>query len=74
MAGITAAVIGAGTAIYSAKKQASAQNKALKAAESAQKAADPYAQYRPGAAAQLNALSQNGYTPNMDGINQGIAG
>lgn len=74
MAGITAAVIGAGTAIYSAKKQASAQNKALKAAENAQKAADPYADYRAGAASQLNAMSQSGYNPNFTGINQGLAG
>lgn len=74
MAGITAAVIGAGTAIYSANRQKKAQSEATKAAQSAQKAADPYAQYREGAASQLNALSQNGYTPNLTGINQGLTG
>lgn len=71
---VAAAVIGAGTAIYAANRQKKAQSEATKAAEKAMGAADPYAQYRAGSASQLNAMSQNGYSPNFDGINQGLAG
>ncbi len=73
MAGITAAVIGAGTAIYSASRQKKAQDKALDAAKDAQKAADPYAAYRPQAAQQLSQFSQNAYTPNMTGVDSALA-
>lgn len=74
MAAVTTAVIGAGTAIYGAKKNKDAQKQATKTAETAMKAADPYAQYRAGAAGQLNQMSQNGYTPSFDGINKGLDG
>lgn len=71
---VAAAIIGAGTAIYGAKKQKDAQKDATKSAEKAMAAADPYAQYRAGSASQLNAMSQNGYTPSFDGINRGLDG
>lgn len=59
MAAITAAVVGAGTAIYAAKKSSDQQKKAIKASEAAQAAADPFAQYRPEYAKKLSELSKN---------------
>ncbi len=56
MGAITAAAIGAATAIYSAKKSSDNQKAAAKASSSAASAADPYAPYRAQAATQLNAL------------------
>ena len=61
MAVTTAAVIGAGTAVYGASQQSKASKKAAKTAQAAQAAADPYAAYRDDAAQKLNALS-NGKT------------
>lgn len=57
MAAVTSAVIGAGTAVYASSQQKKAAKKAAKTAEEAQAAADPYAAYRPAAAAKLNDLS-----------------
>ena len=59
MAAVTAAAIGAGTAIYSARqssKQAKEQNKL---AREGIEAADPYKQYRPEMAKKLNALVED---------------
>lgn len=59
MAVITAAAIGVAGTIYAASQAKKQQNAAIKASEKAQAAADPYAQYRGGAAQQLNALQQD---------------
>ena len=56
MAAITAAVIGAGTAIYAAKKNSDAQKKQAKMQQQAIDAADPFRQYRPEYAKKLNDL------------------
>lgn len=59
MAAITTAAIGAGTAIYSAKKASSNAKQANKIAQQGIEAADPYAKYRPEAAKQLSDLMAN---------------
>lgn len=56
MAAITTAAIGAGTALYTAKKSSDAAKKAAKQGQAAIDAADPYAPYRDDAAKKLNAL------------------
>lgn len=59
MAAITAAAIGAGTAIYASKQAGKQQKDAIKASNAAQAAADPFAQYRPEYAKKLSALAAN---------------
>ena len=59
MGAITAAVIGAGTAIYSTTQAKKQQKDAQKAQSQQMEALDPYAQYRPGAAERLDALSKD---------------
>jgi hypothetical protein len=59
MAAITAAVIGAAGAIYAAKKSSDAQKDQAKLGREAIDAADPFRQYRPQYAAQLNDLMKN---------------
>ena len=56
MAAITASVIGAGTAIYSANRASKQQKQAKKDAQSLMDSADPYKEYREDAAKRLNAL------------------
>lgn len=56
MAAITAAVIGAGTAIYAAKKNADAQKKQQEMQQQAIDASDPFRTYRPEYAAKLDKL------------------
>lgn len=56
MAAITAAVIGAGTAIYAAKKNSDAQKKQAQLAQQGIDAADPFRTYRPQYADKLNKL------------------
>ena len=56
MGAITAAVIGAGTAIYSANRASKQQKDAQKFAREQMANADPYAPYRDDAAKRLNAL------------------
>lgn len=56
MAAITAAVIGAGTAIYAAKKNSDAQKKQAQMQQQAIDAADPFRTYRPEYAAKLDKL------------------
>lgn len=56
MAVITAAAIGVAGTIYATSQAKKQQKAAISASEKAQAAADPYAQYRPAAATQLNAL------------------
>lgn len=56
MAAITTAAIGAGTAIYAAKKQGDAAKEANKIAKEGTEAADPLKQYRPEYAQKLDAL------------------
>lgn len=59
MAAITAAVIGAGTAIYASGQAGKQQKEANKQANAAQAAADPFAQYRPEYAERLSALAKD---------------
>lgn len=59
MAAITTAAIGAGTAIYSAKKASSQAKKQNQIAQAGIDAADPYRQYRPEAAEQLSKLMKD---------------
>jgi hypothetical protein len=59
MAAITAAVISAGVAIYSAKKSSDNQKAQNKLGKEAIDAADPFKQYRPQYAEKLNALMQD---------------
>lgn len=56
---VTAAVIGAGTALYTTNAAKKQQKEAIKASEKAQSAADPFAQYRPEYAERLSALSKD---------------
>lgn len=56
MAAVTTAVIGAGTAIYSAKKAGDQAKEQKKLGEKAIDAADPFRQYRPKYAEKLNEL------------------
>lgn len=57
MAVITAAVIGLGTAVYMSSEAKDQQEDQQKFIQEQMEGADPYAQYRPDAAARLNALS-----------------
>jgi hypothetical protein len=59
MAAVTAAVIGAGTAIYASNQAKKQQKDAQKFANEQMGALDPFAEYRPEAAARLNALSKD---------------
>lgn len=59
MGAITAAAIGAGTAIYSAKKSKDAQKEQNKIAAAGVEAADPLKAYRPEYAKQLDALMKD---------------
>ncbi len=59
MAAITAAAIGAGTAIYASNQAGKQQDRAAREARAAQAAADPFAQYRPEYAERLSALAKD---------------
>lgn len=59
MAAITAAAIGAGTAIYAAKQSSKQAKEANKLAQQGIAAADPFAQYRPQYAQKLDSLMAN---------------
>lgn len=59
MGAITAAVIGAGTAIYSAKQSKKQQKAAQKSAEQMLEKSDPFSQYRPQYAEQLAKLTSD---------------
>lgn len=59
MAAVTAAVIGAGTAMYASSQAKKQQKDAQKFATEQMGALDPFAEYRPEAAARLNALSKD---------------
>lgn len=59
MAAVTAAVIGAGTAIYSSNQAKKQQKDAQNFAREQMGAMDPFAEYRPEAAARLQALSKD---------------
>lgn len=59
MAAITAAAIGVAGSIYATKKASDQAKEQAKLGEKAIAAADPYAQYRPEAAGQLNALMKD---------------
>lgn len=57
MGAITAAVIGAGTALYTTSQSKKQQNKAIAAQKEMVSSSDPFQQYRSGAASQLSALA-----------------
>lgn len=59
MAAVTAAVIGAGTAIYASSQAKKQQKDAQKFASEQMGALDPFAEYRPESAARLQALSKD---------------
>lgn len=59
MGAVTAAVIGAGTAIYSAKKSSDQAKQQAKLGREAIDAADPFRQYRPQYAEKLNKLMED---------------
>lgn len=59
MAAVTAAVVGAGTALYSANRAKSQQKDAQKFAREQMEQLDPFAEYRPEFAKQLSALSKD---------------
>jgi len=59
MAAVTAAAIGAGTAIYGSQQAKKQQKDAQKFGKEQMEGLDPFAEYRPEAAARLNALSKD---------------
>lgn len=59
MAAITTAAIGAGTAIYSAKKASKAAKEQNKLAQQGIEASDPFGKYRDDYAAKLNKLMED---------------
>lgn len=59
MAAVTAAVIGAGTAMYASSQAKKQQKDAQNFAREQMEGLDPFAEYRPEAAARLNALSKD---------------